>query len=311
MATYLPDDMQADQATIDRQRQLAKLLTDAGLQAPQGQMVSGRYVPTAWTQHLAQAFNAYQGNKMGKEADAKQKALADQLRGRKEAWVQSMPQGQKAQTMDMGAIDPSMAQYGSIETAPAKEASGDDYLQWALKGMQVDPNAAQLGMKMADRQESRQAQREQQTALREQRMQELQLRMQDARLSAQERMAAQQEAARLQREFQAQMAAENRQHQLGMARMTAAMRPEPAPSLTTIQDPKDPAKSIVVDARTGRQIGAAPPKEGQASQAGKVKDAEEALALISDAEKVINGATGSFAAPAATPAPGKSIVVDW
>jgi hypothetical protein len=187
-----------------------------------------------------------------------------------------------------------MAQYGSIETAPAKEASGDDYLQWALKGMQVDPNAAQLGMKMADRQENRQAQREQQTALREQRMQELQLRMQDARLSAQERMAAQQEAARLQREFQAQMAAENRQHQLGMARMTAAMRPEPAPSLTTIQDPKDPAKSIVVDARTGRQIGAAPPKDGQASQAGKVKDAEEALALISDAEKVIDGATGSY-----------------
>lgn len=294
MATYLPDDMQADQASIERQRQLAQLLVQQGLQPPQSQMVSGRYVAPSWTQYLSQGLANYRGQQMQKEADAKQKALAAQLQGRKDAWMQSMPQGQKAQTMDMGQIDPSMAQYGSIETTPAKDPSADEYLQWALKGMQIDPNSAQLGMKMADRQEGRQAQREQQAAMREQRMQELQMRMQDARLSAQERMAAQQEAARLQREFQAQMAAENRQHQAGLARLTAAMRPEPAPSLTTIQDPKDPSRNVVIDARTGRQVGVAPPKEGKDGAGSKVADAKEALALIADAEKVIDGATGSY-----------------
>jgi hypothetical protein len=293
MATYMPEDMQGDYAAAERRRQLAKLLQDQGLQAPQGQMVSGRYVAPSLTQYLSQGLANYRGQKMQAEADSKQKALAQQLQGRKDAWLQAMPQAQKAQTMDLAAIDPSMAQYGSVETAPAKDPSADEYLQWAMKGMQVDPNAAQLGMRIADRQEGRQAQREQAQAQREQRMQELQLRMNDARLSAQERQAAQLEAARIQREFQAQMAAENRQHQMAMARLTAATRPEPAPTLTTIQDPKDPARNVVVDARTGRQVGVAPPKEGK-DTASKASDAKEALALIADAEKELDSATGSF-----------------
>lgn len=296
MATYMPEDMAVDQASIERQRQLAKLLTDQGLQAPQGQMVSGRYVAPSWTQYLSQGLANYRGQKMQTEADARQKALAEQLQGRRDAWVKSMPQGAPAQTMDLGEIDPSMAQYGAIETAPAKEPGADEYLTWAMKGMQVDPNAAQLGMKMADRQEGRQFQREQAQVQREQRMQELQMRMQDARLSAQERMAAQQEAARLQREFMAEQARLSREQQVSMARLTASMRPESNPNLVQVAGPDGnpvymPARDAVGKTPFNKDKGPGNATEDERKAAGWLaqadkayKDMEEAAAEDSKAD---------------------------
>jgi hypothetical protein len=54
---------------LERQRQLAQALQQRGMQTPQGQMVSGRYVAPAWTQYLANAFDAYSGGKGVEEAE--------------------------------------------------------------------------------------------------------------------------------------------------------------------------------------------------------------------------------------------------
>jgi hypothetical protein len=69
---------------IDRKRKLAELLMARGMQQPQGQMISGRYVAPSFTQNLSSLFDAYQGNKIGEEQDQRQLALAEKIREAKD-----------------------------------------------------------------------------------------------------------------------------------------------------------------------------------------------------------------------------------
>jgi hypothetical protein len=62
---YLDPELQG----IERQRQLAQALQQRGMQTPQGQMVSGRYVAPSFTQYLANAFDVYGGKKGVEEAE--------------------------------------------------------------------------------------------------------------------------------------------------------------------------------------------------------------------------------------------------
>lgn len=75
---------------LDRQRQLSKMLLQQGMQQPQGEMVSGRYVAPAFTQRLANLLSIYGGQKGLEQADVKQQELADQLRRRQEAATQEL-----------------------------------------------------------------------------------------------------------------------------------------------------------------------------------------------------------------------------
>lgn len=75
-------DDQVEAQNIERGRRYAELLRDQSQQQPQGQMVSGHYVAPSWTQGLANVLKAYQGGKGMREADARQKALAEAVRGR-------------------------------------------------------------------------------------------------------------------------------------------------------------------------------------------------------------------------------------
>jgi len=62
---YLDPELQG----IERQRQLAQALQQRGMQTPQGQMVSGRYVAPSFTQYLANAFDIYGGKTGVEEAE--------------------------------------------------------------------------------------------------------------------------------------------------------------------------------------------------------------------------------------------------
>jgi hypothetical protein len=72
---------------LERQRKLSEMLQQRGMQTPQGQMVSGRFVAPSFTQYLANAFDTYTGAKGQKDVDLKQAELAKMLRtaGVKEA----------------------------------------------------------------------------------------------------------------------------------------------------------------------------------------------------------------------------------
>ena len=76
----LPPEIALEQAQLSRQQQLANLLTQQGMQAPQGQMVSGRYVAPSIFQNLAGLANIYVGQRMSEKADEKRAELAQKLR---------------------------------------------------------------------------------------------------------------------------------------------------------------------------------------------------------------------------------------
>lgn len=65
-----PDIAPTDDATAQLmlKRRLAQADLLKGMEAPQGQMVSGHYVAPSWTQYLANAVNKYQGRQQEREA---------------------------------------------------------------------------------------------------------------------------------------------------------------------------------------------------------------------------------------------------
>lgn len=79
LGTLSPEEA-IEQQRISRQQQMANLLMQQGMQAPQGQMVSGRYVPPSIFQNLAGLANIYVGRKLTEEAEQKQLDLAQKLR---------------------------------------------------------------------------------------------------------------------------------------------------------------------------------------------------------------------------------------
>ena len=74
---------------IERQRKMAEILMQQGLQQPQGQMVSGHYVAPSWSQNLAGLANIAAGNYMQNQAEQKQMDLANALRGKQQEAVQN------------------------------------------------------------------------------------------------------------------------------------------------------------------------------------------------------------------------------
>ena len=81
----LPPELYAQQQALNRQQQMAQLLMQQGQQQPQGQMVSGRYVPTSFFQNLAPVANMLTGAYLAKQGDTKAAQLAEQLRTGKQA----------------------------------------------------------------------------------------------------------------------------------------------------------------------------------------------------------------------------------
>jgi hypothetical protein len=78
----LPPELFAQQQQLNRQQQMAQLLMQQGQQQPQGQMVSGRFVPTSFFQNIAPLAQMYAGQRMAEKGDKKALDLAAQLRQR-------------------------------------------------------------------------------------------------------------------------------------------------------------------------------------------------------------------------------------
>lgn len=73
-----PADFTVAQQQIERQRKMAEMLQQESMQQDQGQMVSGWYVPTSPTQHLAKLLQGYVSGKTTEAADQRQKDLVTQ-----------------------------------------------------------------------------------------------------------------------------------------------------------------------------------------------------------------------------------------
>ena len=73
---------------LQRQRQLANLLTGQAFNQPQGQVISGHYVKPSALQQALPMINAAIGGMTNANLDTKQQAMADMLRGKEQDVVQ-------------------------------------------------------------------------------------------------------------------------------------------------------------------------------------------------------------------------------
>jgi hypothetical protein len=67
-------------AGLERQRKMAQMLVQQGMQTPQSQMVGDRYVPANPLQYLGNLFNVYAGQKGLEDIDKKELSMAQALR---------------------------------------------------------------------------------------------------------------------------------------------------------------------------------------------------------------------------------------
>lgn len=144
---------------IGRRRKMAEMLMQSGAEMPQGQMVSGHYVAPNMTQYLSQALKSYMGGRGVNRADQESQALRTRANQERQQWMGEMPTGTD-NTSEAGPAIP-------------KKPTAEDYMGWAMKGMQIDPKAAQMGMQsanMALNRESQEQSRQQSAELRREQM---------------------------------------------------------------------------------------------------------------------------------------------
>jgi hypothetical protein len=113
---------------LQRQRQLANLLTGQAFNQPQGQMISGHYVKPSALQQALPMINAAIGGLSNANLDTKQTELAAALRGKQQEAMQNYmkaSQGTPAQMYEQQAGP--MPSGGNIPQQVQREATGPNY----------------------------------------------------------------------------------------------------------------------------------------------------------------------------------------
>jgi hypothetical protein len=86
----IPPELFAQQQALNRQQQMAQLLMQQGMNQPQGQMVSGRYVAPSFFQYAAPLAQLYAGTRLQEKGDKTMLELAEALRKRQENATQDL-----------------------------------------------------------------------------------------------------------------------------------------------------------------------------------------------------------------------------
>lgn len=137
---------------LQRQRQLADLLTSQAFNQPQGQMISGRYVAPSALQQALPMIQAAIGGFTNANLDTKQQQLAEALRGKQMEVARqyasaTTPQARLAAAMSPYA--PKMIQGAAAEMfKPQKLGEGETIQQMNFGTGQFEP-MAQGGVKVA------------------------------------------------------------------------------------------------------------------------------------------------------------------
>ena len=76
----LPPELYEQQQQLNRQQRMAQALIQQGQQMPQGQMVSGRFVPTSFFQNITPLVQTYLGSRMAEKGEKEALDIAKQLR---------------------------------------------------------------------------------------------------------------------------------------------------------------------------------------------------------------------------------------
>jgi len=140
---------------LERQRKMAEILLNQGLKGqPEGEMVSGYYVPPSWAQRLSPVFDRLMGQQQLKDVDEKTMRLAETLRKQEAdelARFIDLQQGRPAQQMEMaGPYGAGMGEGGQnipmpTLDMPAMQPNRAAALQFAARA--TSPALRQVGMR--------------------------------------------------------------------------------------------------------------------------------------------------------------------
>ena len=261
MATFDPYSEQV--MGLREQQALAQKLRDSGLEAPQGQTVSGIYVAPHPTQYLAQALKSYLGGQDVANAQQGIKDLMAQREAQNQSFLSAMPKATETQVEvrtpeTMNQMGPS-----PLSKALRVNPTTEDMLAWASKAPGLDTGAiAQLGVKGAELQAAR-----------------------DARI-AERKLAVE---AELKRDR------ERAQDRLDQIKFAASMRPAPQEQPIAVINPNDPNGAPILVPKS-QAMGMTPfnAQTGGASGPGaRLRDATEAMGIIQQALPLINKSTSS------------------
>jgi len=253
-------------------------------QAPQGQMVGGMYIAPNPLQYIAEGLRSFGGMRREQMAqdeikqltEGRRQAVADALRGYIEK-MQGTPENVAAD--GMGPTRPAQAQDIRGAYAQLMESGVPQFQQAALQGFAQLP---QLEAQQKEREENRafrtqeaqlarEARAQEAQLAREARMQELQFRLADARASQAERLAAHKELKQMllsgQKETRQIIGGTQEKPTYDKELGGFVYKP-------TAQDPQ--GKIVPLPNSTGQ------------------RDAKNALAVIAQAEGLLNKATGSY-----------------
>lgn len=119
-----PVESQLEQTGIDRQRAIAAALQKESLTAPEGQMISGHYIPPSWTQYLGKVGQGLSGSSM--QADLDRKTLEYQ-RNSNAALLQALGGGQSNNNVatalqegaNSGSIGPTVSNAALLRAMPS------------------------------------------------------------------------------------------------------------------------------------------------------------------------------------------------
>lgn len=132
---------------IMRRQKMAEQLLSQGQEPLQAQMVSGHYVTPSWTQHLAKALNTYMGNKEMASVDEAQKALAENLRGKRQGdlskfaeLLSGTPAG-NAPVDGVGPVQPAQAPNPGEAYKYAVGSQTPELQQFGMQGMLTQAQA--------------------------------------------------------------------------------------------------------------------------------------------------------------------------
>lgn len=143
-------EFQPELTDIQRKQKLAELLTQRGMQMPQGQVVSGRYVKPNPLEYVANLANIYAGQKMMTQQEERQQALAQKLRQAEATDLQNFMEAGRSTPATAPTYNYGNQQEDQITTVtPGEPAKGPDYRkQLAIALGSQSPTVRALGTEM-------------------------------------------------------------------------------------------------------------------------------------------------------------------
>jgi len=269
MATFDPFTEQI--IGLREQQALAQKLRDQGMQAPEGQTVSGVYVAPKNTQYLAQALKTYLGGQDVQQAQQGIKDLMAQRQAENANFLANMP---KATETQVEVRTPEMMnQMGPspLSRALRVNPTPEEQLAYAAKAPGISPvDVGNLAVKGAELQANREAQ------------------IAQAQLKAQERA---QELAQRQQDREREQA-QRQQDRLDQMKFAASMRPPAPEPLVAVLGP-DNKPVMMPRSQAGGMTPANAQTMGASSPQQRVQDANDAIAIIKQAAPLINKSTSS------------------